>query len=102
MDEIYALSPRATVFPYIPVSLDSLLLAQAADLGRCDAFIVAVVPLANVFGDFDAGIACLAFLRYRPVPLPRKRVGDTQVQQLKGALCSLARRDVTVVRRAWH
>lgn len=51
------LSPGTSVPPNIPVSTDTLFFPLLPDLWACDAFVVTIVPLADVFGDFDLGIA---------------------------------------------
>lgn len=93
------LAAYAPVPPDIPVPAEALFLAQVADLGARDALVVAVVPLADGLGHLDAGTAVVGdglVRRLRAVLVPRQWVLDAQVQQLEGALSTLARRDVAV------
>lgn len=87
------LSTGAPVPPDVPGLAETLLLADAADLGARDALVVAVVPLADVLGDLDVSAAGLR-VRGRvhlAVGLPWQGTIEAEVQELKGALGTLAR-----------
>lgn len=84
------LPPRTAIPPNIPACAQALLLPQRADVGRRDALVGAVVPLADVVGDFDRGAAG----RVRAVGLAVRRPGQLvsvrDVEELEGALGALA------------
>lgn len=90
----YSLATRAAITPDVPVLGQALLLADATDLGGRDALVVAVVPLANVLGDLDTGVALGSVALYLAMLLPGELVGEAEVQELKCALGTLARRNV--------
>ena len=98
-DVLGGLAAGAAVPPDVPLPLaQALLPPHPADLGARDALVVAVVPLADVLRHLDARVAggagpagCRG-----PVGLPGQGL-DAQVEQLKGALGTLARGDVAVV-----
>jgi hypothetical protein len=94
---LHSLATGAAIPPDIPVFAESLLLALAPDLRARDAFIVAVVPFADVLGDLDAGTAGMAAsLLAGAMGLPRQGLLEAKVQELKGALGALAGGDVAV------
>jgi hypothetical protein len=51
-----SLSTRAAITPDIPSALEPLFCADAADFWTGDAFVIAIVPFPNVFGDLYVGI----------------------------------------------
>lgn len=50
------LSTWATIPPDVPVGIQALLLPELPDMGRGNALVVAIVPLANILGDLDLGL----------------------------------------------
>lgn len=98
-DLLGALSAGAAVAPNVPVGVEALLGAAAADLGARDALVVAVVPLADVVGDLDAGAADEGARVLRAVGRPGEGVLDAEVEELKGALGALPGGDVAAGRR---
>ena len=92
------LAALTAVFPYIPMALDASFFAQLPDFGAGDAFIVSVIPLPDVLGDLDPGIALHAgAVRLGAVGVPWQRSLDAEVQQLKGLLGSLSGRNIAVL-----
>jgi hypothetical protein len=73
-----------------------LFCADAADLGTGDAFVVTIVPLSNVFGDLNVSVTGEAVCWSVAMAAPRQGTGVLQIEQLEGALGTLARRDVSV------
>lgn len=67
-----SLSTRATVTPNVPGAFETLLCADTTDLWAGDAFVVAIIPLPNVLGDLNMGIAGETIIRAVTVRLPRK------------------------------
>jgi hypothetical protein len=95
---IHVLSPRTSVPPNVPVRVQPLARAQLADLGRRDALVLAVVPLADVLGDLNlrgAGQA-VAFARGGDyaVRSPGQPVVEGEVQQFQRPLGAAAGGDV--------
>lgn len=93
-----SLSARTPVSPYIPISGESLVFAQGADVRARDALIVTIVPFADILSDLHAGLAvesCRLGL-YTPL-FPRQRILDSEVEELEGPLGSLSRRYVSVL-----
>lgn len=98
------LSTRTAVPPDVPVLIQALLLPQPADLGAGDALVVAIVPLPDVLGDLDAGVALEAGLLVvrrggggGAVGLPGQ-VLEAEAEQLEGPLRTLAGRDESAQR----
>lgn len=94
-----SLSKSAPVPPYIPSLHQTLLFANGADLWARYALIIAVVPLADILGNLDAGFAVEAcFRKLLAVDFPRQGIRNVEIEQFKGPLCSLSRRDVSGTR----
>lgn len=76
--------------------VQALVLPQPPDLGGGDALVGAVVPLADVVGDLDAGAAGIVMQALGvAVGLPGQ-VAEAEVEQLQGALGSPAGRDESI------
>jgi hypothetical protein len=96
----HLLPPRTPIPPDIPprtpIYIQPLLPAQRADGRRREALVVAVVPLADVVGDLDLGVA----RRVRAVGLAVRGPGELgqvgDVEELEGSLGALAGGDVAV------
>jgi hypothetical protein len=65
-----------------------LLFPEFPDLGRGNSLIVAIVPFADVLGDFDPGLARQAFTGLLAMGFPGQLILEFQVEQLQGALGS--------------
>lgn len=65
------LSSWTAISPNVPCSFEALLGPHSANLRTCDTFVVAVVPLANVFRNFDLGATFKAIRLAAAVRLPR-------------------------------
>lgn len=50
---LYLLSAGAAVLPNIPGPFDSLFGSDLANIRRCDAFIVTIIPFPNIFSHFN-------------------------------------------------
>lgn len=88
----YSLSTRTSVCPDIPATGIPLLSPHLADVGAGDTFVVTIVPLSNIFGDFYRGIAMQSLACMLTVRLPGQGiVRDAEVEQLKCTLGSFAR-----------
>lgn len=93
----HSLSTFASVLPDIPVALNTGLLASLSDFSASNTLIVTVVPLPNIFGDLNPGIALQSgAVRLWPVGIPWQRALDAEVQQLKCLLGSLSGRNIAV------
>lgn len=93
----YSLSTFASVLPDIPVALNTGLLASLSDFSASNTLIVTVVPLPNIFGDLNPGIALQSgAVRLWSVGIPWQRALDAEVQQLKRLLGSLSGRNIAV------
>lgn len=91
-----SLSAWTAVAPDVPCALYSLLSADATDFRTRDAFVVTIIPFSDVFGDLNVSAAGQAIGWSIAVGWPREATWVLQVEELKGALRSLARRDVSV------
>ena len=96
-----ALTPGAAVAPNIPFPLLSVLFSSGGDFGGCDAFVLAVVPFADVGGYLDAG-GCAdggGGLRGGVLRglLPGEFGGAAEVEEFEGAAGAVAGGDVAVV-----
>ena len=89
-----ALSAGTTVPPDIPSGIKTLLLPHLPDVGRRDAFVLAIVPLPDILGDLHTGLARETFIIGLAVGCPGQRLLETEIEQLKGPLGSLAGRHV--------
>lgn len=93
------LSTRTAISPDVPVLIQSLLFSHLPNVRTSDTFIVTIVPLPDVFGNLNAGIAfesgaptgVIIITRSRAVCLPWQ-VFEPEVKQLKRSLSSLAGR----------
>jgi len=94
------LPARTPVPPDIPRPRQALPLPDLPDLGRRDALVVAVVPLADVLGDLDAGRARGVVRRVvvgGAVPVPGEGfVLLADSEELEGALGAPAGGDVAL------
>ena len=92
-DVLRRLAPRAALRPDIPRP-QPLLFSPLADLRRCDALVLAVVPLADVGRDGDLGIGARGG-GLRMLDLPRVGVLAAEVEELEGPLGAFPRRDIS-------
>lgn len=65
-----SLSSWTPISPDIPSPLNTLLCPLLTNLWACHTLIVAIVPLANILGDFDFGVALEAVTRDFAVGFP--------------------------------
>jgi hypothetical protein len=89
------LSSWTAIFPNVPSSFKTLLGSHSADLWACDTLVVPIVPLPNVFGNLDFGIALKTAPKGIAMRLPWQWAGYAKIEQFKGALCSLSWGNVT-------
>lgn len=69
------LSANAPISPYVPLWTEALLGANLTNLRGGYALIVAVIPLANILGDFDPCSAGMTgFKKLLAVDLPRQGI----------------------------
>ena len=94
------LAAGAAVPPDVPRA-QALFFSLLADLGGGDAFVVAVVPLADVFGHGDASVGPLGFVRI-PRGLPGEWVVAADVKELERLLGTATRADVAADRSVWQ
>lgn len=74
-----------------------LLLSQFSNLGAGDAFVVAIIPLADVLGNLNARTASTDWEVFFSWAMGRPwKMLEAQVQQLESALGSFARGDKAV------
>lgn len=90
-DVLGRLPAGAAVPPDVPALAQALILPQLADLGARDALIVAIVPLADVLGDFYARVAGQAGCVARGAMGVPGEVPEAEVEQLESPLGSLPR-----------
>jgi hypothetical protein len=86
------LSARTPITPDIPVRVQPLAPPDLPDLGRRDALVLAVVPLADVFRDLNVGRArgVVYVVVVWAVSAPGQRlVLLADAEELEGALCAL-------------
>ena len=77
----YVLAAGTAIPPDVPVCVEALVEAAAADVRAGDALVVAVVPLADVLGDLDPGGAAEAGVGGDvAVALPGEGVGQAEVE----------------------
>jgi hypothetical protein len=96
---INLLSSGAAISPDIPGRIKPLLLPQPSDIGRRDALVIAIIPFPDVFGDLNLSLAFQTVLCTGAMGIPGQLLLQSEVEQLKGPLGSLARRNITVARR---
>lgn len=90
------LSSWTAISPNVPSSLNALLGSHSADFRARDAFVVTVVPLSNVLGDFDCGATLKATASRAAVWLPGQWPRYSNIEQLECPLGSFPGRDVAV------
>lgn len=74
-----ALTPRTSIPPNIPVRIEALLFQLLPNLRAGDAFVVTIIPLADVLGYFNLGIAWNWVGLALAVTLPWQRTLKTKV-----------------------
>lgn len=95
-DVLRAFSLGTSVLPDIPRGTETLGRSQLTNVGRCDAFVRAVVPFADRGGYADARCARVALAGVGAVGIPWQSGGrDADVEKLEGALGTLAGGDIT-------
>ncbi len=95
-----SLSSRTPIPPDIPSPHQAVPPPDVPDLGRRDALVVTVVPLADVLRDLDVGRARgVGYIVVSDaVPVPGQRlVLLPDAEELEGALCALPRGDVAAI-----
>lgn len=76
---LHSLSSRTPIPPNIPVGIEALFFPLLPDLGAGNAFIVTVIPLADVLGNFNLCVAWNWLGLALAVTLPWQRTLETEV-----------------------
>ena len=84
------LSAGTAIFPNVPFPAIPLLGAELSNVRTSDTLVITVVPLSNIFGDLNRGVAVQTLACANAVWLPGKStIREAEIQQLKGPLGSL-------------
>ena len=93
----HLLAPRTAIFPNVPMLAQPLAAPNLSDLLRRNALVVTIIPLSDVFRHFDIGDTFLLAHACFAVRFPGQRNLVSNVEQLKGTLRALSRRDISAI-----
>lgn len=92
---VHLLAPRTAILPDVPARIKTLLFPHFPDFLGGDTLVVTIIPLSDVLGDFDLRLAGQSLAIFLAMGGPGQWVLESEVQELKCALCSLSRGDVS-------
>ena len=94
-----SLPARTSVTPDIPAAIPGGLLPVIPDLSGGQAFVISVVPFANIVSDLYAGLGPHLFISVLASVLPGKSVPTSQSEKLKRSLSTFPWRDIAVSKK---